>query len=343
MLYPNDAEVGCNSCSLPPLRHLYPSILRNDMTLRSVLSCTHPCRFIGAYDAISCILAERAGFEAIWASGLCISAVNGLPDANILSFDVLVSVLRNMRSATTLPILADCDTGYGDFHNAIHVTRELGKAGISGVCIEDKVFPKVNSFSTVHEQELETASRFASKIQAISDHRIDADFLVVARIEALIAGSSIEEALVRADLSAQAGADAIIIHSKKESAEEITSFTRLWGKRLPVIIIPTTYPTITFKEMQELSVSGVIYANQLLRASIHAMSSYLQSLDGLESLSDSRQTLATLQDVFDCQSMDEFEATERKYRQVEMEYDAICLRLRLTTDRTKAYVDINCC
>jgi PEP phosphonomutase and related enzymes len=284
---------------------------------RLFLNTKAPSRIVGAYDAVTARLIERADFDGIWASGLCISAAFGLPDANIMSFDSFLEVLRTLVRATSIPIIADCDTGYGDFHNVIHVVKELCRSGVAGFCIEDKVFPKINSFSLAHAQDLETAETFAAKIHAAAEQKIDPNFLVIARVEALIAGAGMEEALRRGELYRQAGADALVIHSKKSEPDEILEFARRWQNRLPLVIIPTTYPTLSMEQITRSQIAGVIFANQLLRASMHTQREYLAQLARAASLSKCTVLLDPVKDIFDIQGMPRYETDEQIYRQYE--------------------------
>lgn len=282
-----------------------------------------PFRIVGGYDSISCKLIERAGFDGIWASGLCISAIAGHPDANIMGFDTFLSYLRIMRNATNLPIIADCDTGYGDFHNVIFTVKELIKTGISGFCIEDKIFPKINSYSEAKPQLLEKPDVFATKIKAASDIKSNSDFIILARIESLIAGIGINDAIARANLYQQAGADAIVIHSKRDEPGEIIQFLKLWNDKLPVVIIPTAYPSITLTEVKRYSVAGVIYANQILRAAIKSINNYLAELFNAESLSECKQSISSVQEIFDLQKMEEYKAEQDKYEKFQVFLDAM--------------------
>ena len=168
-----------------------------------------------AHDGMSAKIVEEAGFKGIWASGLTISAVLGVRDNNEASWTQIVDVLEFMNDATRLPILLDGDTGYGNFNNARRLVKKLEQRNIAGVCIEDKLFPKTNSFINSEKQPLADIQEFCGKIKAMKDIQEDEDFIVVARVEAFIAGWGLEEALIRAEEYRNAGADAILVHSKK--------------------------------------------------------------------------------------------------------------------------------
>ena len=173
-------------------------------------------KIVGAHDGLGAKLIAEAGFDGVWASGLEISASYGLPDANILTMSEYLERAVEMNEATSLPVIADCDTGYGNINNVIHMIEKYEKAGIAAVCIEDKLFPKVNSF-VEGRQELADIEEFCGKLRAIKDTQINPDFMVIARIEALIAGWGMNEALKRANAYCESGADAILIHSKKKA------------------------------------------------------------------------------------------------------------------------------
>ena len=193
-----------------------------------------------AHNGISAKIAEESGFEGIWASGLTISAALGMRDNNEASWTQVLEVLEFMVGATSIPILVDGDTGYGNFNNVRRVVRKLCQRRIAGICIEDKLYPKTNSFLG-DDQPLVDINKFCGKIKAGKDSQMDSDFCLVARIEALILGRGMEEALHRAEAYKAAGADAILIHSKQSNADEILTFCSAWNNSLPVIIVPTKY------------------------------------------------------------------------------------------------------
>src|ERR1700722_17360737 len=173
-----------------------------------------------AHSGLSAKIVEEAGFEGVWASGLSISAMLGLRDSNEASGTQVLEVLEFMADATTLPILVDGDTGYGNFNNVRRLVRKLCQRGIAGVAIEDKVFPKNNSLGE-GAQPLAEIGEFCGRIKAGKDSQTDPDFSLVARVEALIAGRGLDEALRRAEAYHAAGADAILIHSRQPNAGEI--------------------------------------------------------------------------------------------------------------------------
>lgn len=169
---------------------------------------------IEAHNGLSAKIAQEAGFKGIWASGLATSAAMGVRDNNEASWTQLLEILEFMTDATSIPMLLDGDTGYGNFNNVRRLVRKLCQRGVAAVCIEDKLFPKTNSFLG-SGQPLADIDEFCGKIKAGKDSQSDDNFSIVARVEVLISGLGIKEALRRAEAYYEAGADAILIHSKK--------------------------------------------------------------------------------------------------------------------------------
>ncbi|BCJ87982.1 phosphoenolpyruvate mutase [Effusibacillus dendaii] len=266
-----------------------------------------------AHNGLSAKIVEEAGFKGIWASGLSISASMGVRDNNEASWTQVLDVLEFMSDATTIPILLDGDTGYGNFNNARRLVKKLEQRQIAGVCIEDKLFPKINSFINGEAQPLADIDEFCGKIKAMKDSQIDEDFIVAARVEAFIAGYGLEEAVKRAEAYRQAGADAILIHSKRSDITEIESFMKEWNGRHPVIIVPTKYYSTPTGRFQEMGVAVVIWANHNLRASIDAMQKISQKIFRDESLVDVEGRVATVEEIFRLQQAEELQAAERKY------------------------------
>ncbi|MFC1975003.1 isocitrate lyase/phosphoenolpyruvate mutase family protein [Chloroflexota bacterium] len=229
-------------------------------------------RLAGAHNALGAKLAERAGFDGIWSSGLEISTSYAVPDANILTMSEYLAAAQSMADAVEIPVVADCDTGYGNSNNVIHMVRKFEAASVAAVCIEDKLFPKVNSFIP-GRQELASIAEFTGKLMAAKNTQNNPAFMVVARVEALIAGQGQEEALKRAHAYAEAGADAVLIHSKSKSPQPIVDFIYAWDFSVPLVVVPTIYYTITAQELEELGVKMVIYANYGL---LHLSGAYPQ-------------------------------------------------------------------
>ncbi|MFM1652437.1 phosphoenolpyruvate mutase [Brevibacillus sp. B_LB10_24] len=266
-----------------------------------------------AHNGLAAKIVEEVGFKGIWASGLTISASLGVRDNNEASWTQVLDVLEFMSDASSLPILLDGDTGYGNFNNARRLVKKLEQRNIAGVCIEDKLFPKTNSFINGRAQPLAEIDEFCGKIKAMKDAQCDDDFAVIARVEAFIAGWDLAEALRRAEAYRQAGADAVLIHSKRADAAEIEAFMAEWGGRHPVVIVPTKYYATPSRRFAELGISLVIWANHNLRASIQAMQTISRQIFLQESIEAAEGSVAPLDEVFRLQQADELQAAEKKY------------------------------
>lgn len=266
-----------------------------------------------AHDGMSARIVEEAGFKGIWGSGLCISAAMGVRDNNEASWTQVLEVMEFMSDATNIPILLDADTGYGNFNNVRRLVKKLEQRGVAAMCIEDKLFPKTNSFIKGETQPLADVDEFCGKIKAAKDTQVDPDFCVVARVEALITGQGQAEALRRADAYQRAGADAILIHSKKPTAEEILAFMGEWRDTLPVVVVPTTYFDTPPEVFAQAGISLVIWGNHLMRACITAMQRTAARIKRDRSLSGVEQEIATVQEIFRLQNARELEQAEERY------------------------------
>ena len=266
-----------------------------------------------AHSGLSAKIVQEAGFKGIWASGLCMSAMMGVRDNNEASWTQVLEVLEFMSDATDIPVLVDADTGYGNFNNARRLVRKLEQRGIAAMCIEDKIFPKTNSFIRGEQQQLADIAEFCGKIQAAKDTQQDDDFCVVARTEAFITGFGLEEALKRAEAYHKAGADAILSHSKKSTAEDIMAFMKEWGNTCPVVIVPTTYSSTPTQEFEDAGISLIIWANHLLRASISAMQKTAARIYEDQSLHNVEKEVATVKEIFRLQDAAELRQAELKY------------------------------
>jgi phosphoenolpyruvate phosphomutase len=281
--------------------------------LRRMLS-SHELEFImEAHNGLSAKIAEEAGFRGIWASGLSISASLGVRDNNEASWTQVLEVLEFMSDASSIPILVDGDTGYGNFNNARRLVRKLEQRDIAGVCVEDKLFPKTNSFISGEAQPLADVDEFCGKIKAMKDSQTDPDFSVVARVEAFIAGWGLDEALRRAEAYRKAGADAVLIHSKRSDYSEIAAFMKAWADRLPVVIVPTKYYSTPTETIRDSGVRLVIWANHNLRSAITAMKETSKRIFAEQSLVGIEDKVATVSEVFRLQGAEELEEAEKKY------------------------------
>jgi phosphoenolpyruvate phosphomutase len=266
-----------------------------------------------AHNGLSARIVREAGFRGIWASGLSISAQFGVRDNNEASWTQVVDMLEFMADASDLPILLDGDTGYGNFNNLRRLVRKLEQRGIGGVCIEDKIFPKTNSFLNGERQPLADIEEFAGKIAAGKDTQTDPDFCIVARVEALIAGWGMDEALRRAEAYRRAGADAILIHSKLSRPDEILAFAREWGGRAPLVIVPTKYYSTPSDVFRKAGISTVIWANHLVRSSAAAMQAVARDIHDNQTVVNVEDRIVAVEEIFRLQDADEYSAAERLY------------------------------
>jgi phosphoenolpyruvate phosphomutase len=314
--------------------------------LRSCLTSPDLAFIMEAHSGLSAKIVEEAGFEGVWASGLSISAMLGLRDSNEASWTQVLDVLEFMADATTLPILVDGDTGYGNFNNVRRLVRKLGERGIAGVCLEDKLFPKTNSFLG-ERQPLADVAEFCGRIRAGKDAQTDDSFSIVARTEALISGHSMDEALRRAEAYHAAGADAILVHSKKKDAAEITGFMERWDRRCPVVIVPTMYYATPAETFRRCGISLVIWANHLLRASVSAMRDTAFGIAASESLLEIEGRVTSVREIFRLTGNDELEEAQRRYLPATRSIRGIVLAASrgsglgaATADRPKCMVDV---
>ena len=266
-----------------------------------------------AHNGLSAKIAEEAGFPGLWGSGLSISASCGVRDNNELSWTQVLDIVEYITDATTIPLLLDGDTGYGNFNNMRRLVNKLEARGVAGVCIEDKLFPKTNSFIDGEAQPLADVDEFAGKIKAGKDAQHDPDFCVIARIESFIAGWGLDEALRRAEAYHAAGADGILIHSKLSTPSEVLAFKKAWGDRSPVVIVPTKYYSTPTEVFRNAGFNVAIWANHLVRSAIKAMQNTAALLMEQESLVNVEERVVTVAEVFRIQGDDELREAEKRY------------------------------
>lgn len=301
-----------------------------------------------AHNGLSARIVEEAGFKGIWGSGLSMSAALGVRDNNEASWTQVLEVLEFMSDGTSIPILLDGDTGYGNFNNMRRLVTKLEQRGIAGVCIEDKLFPKTNSFIG-DAQPLADMDEFCGKIKAAKDTHRDDDFVVVARLEGFIAGWGLKDVLIRAEAYMEAGANAILVHSKKSNPSDLDAFMAEWGNRLPVVIVPTKYYSTPTDHFREIGVSLAIWANHNVRSAITAMRQTSARIFADESLINVEGSIAPVGDIFHLQGAGELEEAESKYLPTSgKKYNAVVLAASqgekfgdLTKDIPKALLKVN--
>ena len=280
--------------------------------LRKKLEGSSIIKVGGAFDAMSAKLVENSGFDAVWAGSFAISATHALPDASILTMTEFFDVASNMTSTCEIPIIADCDTGYGGPSNVHHMTRKYENAGISSICIEDKTFPKQNSLLENGKNDLLSEKEFVAKILAAKEARSNKNFIIIARVEALISGAGMKEAIKRANAYERAGADAILIHSKQKTPDEIFEFTDSWKGSVPIVVVPTTYDSVKISDLSLHNIKMIIYANQTLRTAHLAITKLLREMINAEHISDIKEEMSTMQDLFKLQEMFSLKEKEKE-------------------------------
>lgn len=238
---------------------------------------------IEAHDGLTGLIAEKTivsengrarQFDGMWVSSLCDSTAKGKPDIELVDFSSRMATINDIMEVTTKPIVLDGDTG-GLTEHFVYTVRSLERVGVSAVIIEDKTGLKKNSlFGTEVEQTQDSIEHFCEKIRAGKTAQKTKDFLIIARIESLILEKGLEDALMRARAYIKAGADGIMIHSRKKSPEEIFAFVerfRCENRHSYVIVVPTSFNSVTEEEFKDRGINVVIYANHLIRSSFPAM------------------------------------------------------------------------
>jgi phosphoenolpyruvate phosphomutase len=266
-----------------------------------------------AHNGLSARIVEEAGFRGIWASGLSISAALGVRDNNEASWTQVLEVVEFMSDATGIPILLDADTGYGNFNNMRRLVRKLEQRGVAAVCIEDKLFPKTNSFINSERQPLADLEEFTGKIKAVKEAQSDPDFCLVARLEGFIAGWGMDEMIRRAEACHAAGADALLVHSRKTTPDQVLVFAEEWKGRSPLVIVPTTYYSTPVEVFEKAGISLVIWANQNVRSSIAAMQMTTRRIFQERSVQSVEDAIAPVKEVFRLQNADELMEAEERY------------------------------
>jgi phosphoenolpyruvate phosphomutase len=254
-------------------------------------------KLVGAHDAIGARLAEAAGFDGVWASSFELATSQGLPDCGLLPAKCRLAIAAVMARAATIPVVVDCETGGGDPDELAELIQEYETVGVQGICIEDAGCARCSLFPGEHT--LAPVKEFAAKIEASCRARTGKDFLVLARVQALVAGKGQAEAMCRARAYAACGADAVVIHSRSARPDEVLAFAAAWELDIPLVIIPTTYHTITADEIGGPgTIKAVIYANYGLRASIEAVRRVFRQILADGSAHRAEECVASLDEVF---------------------------------------------
>lgn len=243
---------------------------------------------------------ELDQFDAMWISSLCDSTAKGKPDIELIDMSSRIRTIDDVMDVTTKPIILDGDTG-GLIEHFVYNVRTLERMGVSAVIIEDKTGLKKNSlFGTEVEQTQDSIENFCTKIRAAKEAQRTDDFMIIARIESLILERGMEDALTRAKAYIEAGADGIMIHSRKKTPEEIIEFCRLFretDQKTPIVVVPTSYSSITEEELVKAGVNIVIYANQLTRSAFPAMQKTAETILKNHRSLEAEETLMSFKDI----------------------------------------------
>lgn len=259
-------------------------------TLKRLIELKPIVRILEAHNGLTGIIVEKTNvningekieFDGIWESSLTDSTAKGKPDTELVDFSSRFSTVEEILEVTTKPIIMDGDTGGKIEHFKFRV-KTMERLGVSAIIIEDKIGNKKNSlFEDSLNQNQDSIEHFCEKIKQGKMAQITEDFMIIARIESLILNRGMNDALKRAQSYIYAGADGIMIHSKKKDEKEISEFCRKYksiNNRVPLIVVPSTYSHITEKKLKNLGIDVVIYANHLLRAAYPAMIKVAESI-----------------------------------------------------------------
>ena len=289
------------------MSHENPAVAR----LRARLDTERPAIAMAAHNPLAAKLAAEAGFDAIWGSGFELSAAYAVPDANILSVDTHLELMRAIGEVQDAPVIADIDTGYGNAVNIAYLVPRYAAAGVAAVVIEDKTFPKDSSLRPGGRQVLVPIEEFQGKIEAA---RRPGGPLVVARTEALIAGLGQNEALRRGSAYAAAGADAVLIHSKEKTPGEILEFCNAWPGPVPLVLVPTAYPQLSFAQIAALRKVGlIICANHAIRAAVAAIRATFARILAEGGIAGVESSIASVADIFALQGDDRMRELEGRF------------------------------
>lgn len=282
--------------------------------LRDKIAAGHLLHIMAAHSPLSARLAEEAQFDGVWASGFELSALYGLPDVSMITMTQHLDIARAMVEQSSLPLVADIDTGFGNAINVVYAIEQYERAGAAAVVIEDKTFPKVTSLVADGRQELLRIEEFCGKVRAAVATRRDPDFLVIARTEALIAGLGEAEAIKRAAAYEAVGADMILIHSKQKTPDEVESFVRAWRGKAPIVIVPTAYPEMNEQRIKALGkIAMVIYGNHAIRASVTAMQEAFARIRRDGGIHNIDTDIVSVEEIFRLQKMDRVRADEKRF------------------------------
>jgi len=270
---------------------------------------------MGVHNAMGAKIAEEAGADGLWVSSFEVHAAARLPDADILGTQDYVDVVSKIVDRVKIPVLVDGNAGGGNAINTIRLVREFEKAGGSGMCIEDNVFPKRCSFYAGMQEEIENSSTFCGKLRAALEQRTDTQFAVIARTEALIKGLGLKVALDRAREYAAEGAEGILIHHKEGDPGPVLEFAEKWyrSETAPLVCVPTTYNTVSYEALDGAGFKLIIFANYGIRAIAKALQDTFGMLMEKKRLADGNSNVVSMDEIFRIIYVDELKANEDRY------------------------------
>lgn len=259
-------------------------------SLKELIYSKKPVRILEAHNGLTGLIVEKTKvekdgkvreFDGMWISSLCDSTAKGKPDIELVDLTSRLNTINDILEVTTKPIIVDGDTG-GQIEHFVYTVKTLERLGVSAIIIEDKTGLKKNSlFGTEVKQTQDTIGHFCEKIRAGREARVTSDFMIISRIESLIAKAGMDDAIKRAEAYIEAGTDGIMIHSKEKDGTEIIEFCEKYAKlerRVPLIVVPTSYNFMKEEQLVELGISVIIYANHLIRSAYPAMVNTAKSI-----------------------------------------------------------------
>ena len=259
-------------------------------SLKERIYSKKPVRILEAHNGLTGLIVEKTKvekdgkvreFDGMWISSLCDSTAKGKPDIELVDLTSRINTINDILEVTTKPIIVDGDTG-GQIEHFVYTVKTLERLGVSAIIIEDKTGLKKNSlFGTEVKQTQDTIGHFCEKIRAGREARVTSDFMIISRIESLIAKAGMDDAIKRAEAYIEAGTDGIMIHSKEKDGTEIIEFCEKYAKlerRVPLIVVPTSYNFMKEEQLVELGISVIIYANHLIRSAYPAMVNTAKSI-----------------------------------------------------------------
>ena len=259
-------------------------------SLKELIYSKKTIKILEAHNGLTGLIVEKTKiendgkvkeFDGMWISSLCDSTAKGKPDIELVDLTSRLNTINEILEVTTKPIIVDGDTG-GQIEHFVYTVKTLERLGVSAIIIEDKTGLKKNSlFGTEVTQTQDSIEHFCEKIRAGREARVTSDFMIISRIESLIAKNGMDDAIKRAKAYIEAGSDGIMIHSKESDGREIIEFCKLYNQlenRVPLVVVPTSYNFMTENELSELGVNVIIYANHLIRSAYPAMVNTAKSI-----------------------------------------------------------------